>query len=182
MGLGWGLLEVCLVSQLLGDELFTSSFQSCKATHSTPGYIIFLARCIMLEMLVIKDKNSWSFFKHKNHKKSGPFFDPPPFRLHAAFYSHLDILVIAIVLIFFLVLLFFRDCSLVKCFLKKQLKKGHPKYPVHSIKWLFMSFLLICTFHPEKPSYKSVLHPAEISVCLGTQFPSSPSLYIPVLI
>lgn len=177
-----GSWKSVLFPQLQGDENFIWSFQSCKATHSTPGCIIFLACSTILERLVIKDKNSRGFFKHKNYKKSGPFFDPLPFRLHAAFYSHLDTLVIVIILVFFLVLLFFKDCSLVKCFLKKQLNKGHPKCPVHSIKWLFMPFLLICTFHPEKPSYKSVLHPAEISMCFGTQFPSSPSLYIPVLI
>lgn len=115
--------EFVLFPQLLGHELFSWSSQSCKATHSTPGYIIFLACSIILEMLVIKDKNSWGFFKHKNYKKSGPFFDPLPFRLHAAFYSHLDILVITIILVFFLILLFFKDCSLMKCFLKNNWKK-----------------------------------------------------------
>lgn len=122
-----GSWKSVLSCQLLGDELFIWSFQSRKATHSTSGCIIFLACSIMLEMLVIKDKNSWGFLKYKNYKKSGPFFDSPPFRLHAAFYSHLDILAIAIILVFFLILLFFKDFSLVKCFLKKTTEKRSSK-------------------------------------------------------
>lgn len=104
------------------SDLF-SLIKPVEATHSTPGYIIFLACSIILEILVIKDKNSWVFFELKNDKKSGPFFDPLPFRLHAAFYSHLDILAIGIILVFFLVLLFFKDWCLMKCFLKNNWKK-----------------------------------------------------------
>lgn len=79
-------------------------FRTCRATHSTPGYILSLACSIILEMLVIKGKNSWGFFSMKIIKNQD-LFDPLPFRMRAALCCPLDTITIAIILVSFSIFL-----------------------------------------------------------------------------
>lgn len=104
-GQSLGERKSVLFPQPLGYELFIWSFRTCKDTHSTKGYILSLACSIVLEVLVTKGKNSWGFFSMTIIKRSGPFFDPLPLRLHAALCSHLDTTTLAIILVSFRIFL-----------------------------------------------------------------------------